>query len=188
MALTAGASVLAGSTQLGALMGLGESPHASMQLLRASPLAWGLALLSCTLLTTPSYRHHPPNPSPLAVSAADSRDQVAKAGQAWRLASSLAPAPSVAAGLAAGFLLYRFRTFERQMGSGRFSLLLLLATAWAVATRAAWVYGGLAPTGVSSGPIELLFALFVYFYREWPLLQQPRRMRAPYRLAGAGLI
>lgn len=89
-----------------------------------------------------------------------------KAGQAWRLASSVWPAPSVAGGLVVGYLLYRFRTFERQMGSGRYSLFLLLATAWAVGARAAWVYGGVAPAGLSSGPLEPLFALFVYFYRE----------------------
>ena len=54
------------------------------------------------------------------------------------------------------------------MGSSRFSMFLLLCGAWAVGTRAATVL--LLPKqlsgGLASGPYELLFALFVYYYRE----------------------
>ena len=46
-------------------------------------------------------------------------------------------AGSLVEGCVSWFLLYRFRTFERQMGSARFSLFLVLAAAWAVGTRAA---------------------------------------------------
>ena len=100
--------------------------------------------------------------------AADSRDHLAKQGQAWRLLSSLWPAESIAAGLVTCFLLYRFRTFERQMGSSRFSMFVLFCTIWAMGTRAAIVFGGgpLTRSGLVSGPMELVFALFVYFYRE----------------------
>lgn len=53
------------------------------------------------------------------------------------------------------------------MGSSRFSMLLLLLSVWAVGSRAAFTLLGLAPNGLASGPLELLGALFVYYYREW---------------------
>lgn len=96
----------------------------------------------------------------------DGAAQLLERGQWWRLASSLWPASSVAGGLVTAFLLYRFRTFERQMGSSRFSALLLLVTAWAAGTRAGLVLSGAAPHGLASGPLELLGALFVYYFRE----------------------
>ena len=99
---------------------------------------------------------------------ADSRDQVVKRGEVWRLFSSMWPANSVAAAIVTGLLLYRFRTFERQMGSSRFSMFVFFATIWALGIRAALVFGGgpLTSSGLTSGPTELLCALFVYYYRE----------------------
>lgn len=94
---------------------------------------------------------------------------VLQGGQWWRLFTSLLPSDSFAEGLVAWLLLYWFRGFERQMGSGKFALFALLAGAWAVVTRAGLLaVPGLG--GLSSGPYELLFGLFVYYHRFVPRL------------------
>ena len=88
-------------------------------------------------------------------------------GQVWRLLTSLLPSGSLVEGCVSWFLLYRFRTFERQMGSARFSLFLVLVAGWAVAARAAAlaVLPLASVGGIASGPYELIFALFVYYFR-----------------------
>lgn len=91
-------------------------------------------------------------------------------GQWYRLYSSLIPCNTLAEGIFSWLLLYRFRAFERQMGSSRFTTFLLLCGAWAVTSRLALLYllPGLTAAGIASGPYELVFALFAYFHRESP--------------------
>ena len=89
-------------------------------------------------------------------------------GEAWRLFTSLLPSESLAEGLVSWFLLYRFRVFERQMGTAKFVAFSLLAFAWAVATNAALVAVPFWRSGVAAGPYALIGALFVYYYRALP--------------------
>ena len=99
----------------------------------------------------------------------ESRDQIVRAGEVWRLLSSQWFAGSFASCLVQVMLLYRFRTFERLMGSPRFSMFVLLTCVWAAASRGVLVLAGgpLTARGFSSGPLELVFALMVYFARAW---------------------
>lgn len=100
----------------------------------------------------------------------DSRDVILVRGELWRLLSSLLPSESLAEGLLSWFLLYRFRIFERFMGSAKFTAFVFVALTWAVLSNALLVTLPFMTTGVASGPYCLVFALFVYFQRTLPKL------------------
>ena len=98
----------------------------------------------------------------------DSARQVFGSGaHRLRLLTSLLPSSSLAEGMVSWYLIYRFRTFERQMGTARFSMLVVLCFAWAVTARIAALtfLPSVARAGIASGPYELIFALFVYYFR-----------------------
>jgi UBA/TS-N domain len=77
---------------------------------------------------------------------------------------------SLFAGLLTWFLLYRFRTFERQMGSAKFAMFATLCGLWAVGWRALMLLGLPFLSGLASGPYELLFAMFALYYALIPRL------------------
>ena len=74
---------------------------------------------------------------------------------------------SLAAALFVSLALYCLRIFERLMGSPRFGLFLVLTLVWATASRGVLILAGgpLAAAGLSSGPLEIIAALMVYYAR-----------------------
>jgi hypothetical protein len=96
-----------------------------------------------------------------------SRDAILARTELWRLFTSLVPSESLAEGLLSWFLLYRFRMFERHMGTAKFLSFVLAAFVWGSMMNAAIVALPFMGSGVASGPYVLVFALFVYFYRAY---------------------
>jgi membrane associated rhomboid family serine protease len=91
------------------------------------------------------------------------------AGQAWRLFTSQLACESLAEGGVTWFLLYKFRSFERQMGTAKFVAFMICIIAVAAAGRLGLAVllesrSGGGGAGVASGPYELVFALLVYFF------------------------
>jgi membrane associated rhomboid family serine protease len=92
--------------------------------------------------------------------------------QVWRLFTSLLLTESLGECAVSGFLLYTFRLFERQLGSSKFAVFLLLASAVAVAARGALV--ALVPEtamhGLASGPYHIIFGLLPLYLTRVPSL------------------
>lgn len=101
--------------------------------------------------------------------SASNRALLLDKGQWWRLATSLFASDGLAEGLLSWFLLYRFRVVERQFGTAKFTLFVMMCLLWALGIRSALILSP-ALSGVASGPYELLFALFACYYALVPRL------------------
>lgn len=98
------------------------------------------------------------------------RAKIFPGGEWWRIVTSLMASDGLADGIISWMLIYWFRTFEKQMGSGKFAMFISLAAVWAALTRVGLLAGWPALGGLASGPYELIFALFVYYFKAVPRL------------------
>lgn len=104
---------------------------------------------------------------------ADDRSQVLSSLQLWRLFTSLWPSSNLMEGIVSWFLLYRFRLFEREMGSSKFAAFCLLSSVVAMAARAGLLAAvpSTVMRGIASGPYHIIFGLFPLFFHAVPKLQ-----------------
>eukprot|EP00500_Bicosoecida_sp_ms1_P004436 CAMPEP_0203808468 /NCGR_PEP_ID=MMETSP0115-20131106/1641_1 /ASSEMBLY_ACC=CAM_ASM_000227 /TAXON_ID=33651 /ORGANISM="Bicosoecid sp, Strain ms1" /LENGTH=242 /DNA_ID=CAMNT_0050717157 /DNA_START=38 /DNA_END=762 /DNA_ORIENTATION=- len=91
--------------------------------------------------------------------------------QLWRMATSSLVGGSVAETAVAAYLLYQFRTIERQMGGRAFASMLLWTAALAVSFQMAGLIVFPSVARVAPGPYAAVFALFTYYYRYVPKLR-----------------
>lgn len=91
--------------------------------------------------------------------------QVFERGEAWRVVTSMLFCDSLVAAGVSSFLLFRFRVFERQMGSSKFAAFVAMAAAAAAAARVGLVaIPALGAAGLASGPLHVVFGLVPLFF------------------------
>jgi hypothetical protein len=66
--------------------------------------------------------------------------------------------------LSSALLLYQFRTFERQMGTSKFSAFVIFVCLIASTVQLGFIVSLPPLQRVAAGPYALIFALFVLFY------------------------
>lgn len=94
--------------------------------------------------------------------------RVVGAGQLYRLTTSHAVVATPAELLFMLYILYQFRTFERQMGSSKFVAFVTMTCAIATTLQISLLLSLSTLRRTSSGPYALIFALFVYYYAKVP--------------------
>jgi UBA/TS-N domain len=93
--------------------------------------------------------------------------------ETFRFFTSLLFYSSIPEAFSISLLLYKFRIFERMLGTSKFSMFVIFCSLWSIVSRYFISVYFLQPYGVNSsvsGPYELLFGLFVLFYSSIPVL------------------